>query len=130
MQVQPTEKIKVMASISKSRIFQSDLESFLQTVNQKRVRLFIREASGTHYSSLYVILSVQEESTESSWIYEVFSNFSSDSNGRRRSINAAHEDLLKVKSKLQKNGFDVQHGDGLDSNTWSFCEVHKTTHYF
>ena len=119
-----------MAQITDSRIFQSDLETFLQMVSQRNVRLFIREASGTHYSYLYLILSVQEESAESTWVYEAFSNFSSDSKGRKRSINAAHEDLLQIKSELQKNGFEVQHGEGLACDNWSPGHIHKTAHYF
>ncbi|MCB0517374.1 MAG: hypothetical protein H6577_26690 [Lewinellaceae bacterium] len=119
-----------MAQNTDSRIFQSDLDTFLQIANQRSVRLFIREASGTHYSSLYVMLSVQEVSAESTWIYEAFSNFSSDSNGRKKSMDIAHEDLMQVRSKLQMNGFDVQHGEGLGCDNWSPSKIHRTSHYF
>lgn len=119
-----------MSSITKSRLFQYELDTFLQTTSKKRVKLYIREATGTHYSSLYVILSVQEESAESIWIYEAFSNFSSDNNGRKKSMAIAHEDLMHIKSKLQENGFKVQHGECLDCNSWSPSKIHRISHYF
>ncbi len=128
--MKPIKKRNLMAQNTDSRIFQSDLDTFLQTANQRSVRLFIREATGTHYSSLYVMLSVQEESAESTWIYEGFSNFSSDSNGRKESMDTAHEDLMKVRSELQLNGFEVQHGECLGCDNWSPSQIHRTSHYF
>lgn len=119
-----------MAQKTDSRIFQSDLDIFLQTANQRSVRLFIREATGTHYSSLYVMLSVQEASAESTWIYEAFSNFSSDSNGRKKSMGIAHEDLIHIRSKLQENGFEVQHGECLGCDSWNPSKIHRISHYF
>lgn len=119
-----------MAQNTDSRIFQSHLDTFLQTANQRSVKLFIREATGTHYASLYVMLSIQDETAESTWIYEAFSNFSSDSNGRKRSMETAHEDLVHVKAKLQENGFKVQHGECLDCNGWSPSKTHRISHYF
>lgn len=119
-----------MAPNADSRIFKSDLDTFLQAASKEQVRLYIRESAGTHYSTLYVILSIQEESAESTWIYEAFSNFSSDYNGRKRSMDIAHEDLMHISSKLQMNGLEVEHGECLSYDNWSPSKIHRISHYF
>ena len=119
-----------MVSISETRIFQADLNLFFQKASKKDVRLYLREVAGTHYSRLYVMVDLLEEQERLTWVYEVFSNFSSDYNGRKKSMELAIEDLAQVRFKLQQNGFTVENGKGLDCNNWSPCEVHKTTHYF
>ena len=112
-----------------SRVYQADLALFLQSVNQREVQLFIKEACGTHYSRLYVFLKILDKTGEFTWVHEVFSNFSTDWDGRKRSMKLAIHDMVEVESNLQKNGFKVRNGDGLDCNEWHPCEVHQTTHY-
>ena len=119
-----------MVSISETRIFQADLNLFLQKAKQKDVRLYLREVSGTHYSRVYIMMDIVEDDERLTWVYEVFSNFSTDHNGRGKSMELAIEDLTQVRFKLLKNGFAVENGNGMDCKNWSPCEVHKTTHYF
>lgn len=119
-----------MVSISETRIFQAELKLLLLKARQKDVRLYLREVSGTHYSRLYVMIDIVENDERLTWVYEVFSNFSTDHDGRGKSMELAIEDLAQIRSELTRNGFAVKNGKGLDCKKWSPCEVHKITQYF
>ncbi len=116
-----------MAKYLDSRIIQVDIDVLLKTIQQDSVRIFIKEVIGTHYASVYVMLSAKEESgEEATWIYESFSDFSSDKLSRKRSMEIALEGLLRARSVLENKGIEVQRKSGMDVTNWVPCQVKKT----
>ena len=72
------------------------------------VRVFVKEASDTHFSRVYVMAAAAEGAAGSACcLYEAFQNFTADAEGRRLSSDIAKSKLPAVRSVLEKNGFQV-----------------------
>lgn len=101
-----------MANYSNLRIFQSNMNVILKTKSQKSVNVFIREASDTHFARVYIIITIDKNIIESNtYIYGVFSNFTTDKMARKKSLNMATKVLKEVQAILQINGIDVIGGE-------------------
>jgi len=97
-----------MRKFPDSRNYKADLNSFLKNIGNKEVRPLIKNVSDTHFSRVDVILSAQNGSGEpENWVYEVFSNFSSDTKGKERSLHQAQQDLEKLEKELRKDGVNL-----------------------
>ena len=97
-----------MANDSNLQIFQSNIQAVFKAGYQKGVNAFIKEASDTHFARVYIIIAIEKNNAESTiYLYGVFSNFTTDKMGRRKSLNRASKVLKEVQAILQLNGIDV-----------------------
>jgi hypothetical protein len=91
-----------------ARIYHSDIQEFIKSIPGRIVRVFVREASDTHFSRVYVMAAAAERAAEPACcLYEAFQNFTADAEGRRLSSDIAKSELSAVRSLLEKNGFQV-----------------------
>jgi hypothetical protein len=91
-----------------ARIYHSDIQEFLKGIPGRIVWVFVREASDTHFSRVYVMAAVTEGVAEPACcLYEAFQNFTADTEGRQLSFSIAKRELYTVRSVLEKNGFQV-----------------------
>ena len=98
-----------MANFPDARNYKADLHAFLKGLDHKTVRPFIKKVSDTHFSRVDVILSSQNGTVQpENLVYEVFSNFSSDKEGRAQSVKQAQEDLKLLKKELSEDGVNVE----------------------